>query len=378
MRNLPGKSKALDILCVFEDSNACVFRFTPSDANATRKKGEEVTGSNNDALDDNMMKSNVSMCKIDTCGSLVIEGCFGGRGGAIVLSLGSPARPHFRSIKIEEKGNGQSGQLMSSVTVEQNRQSQLENAVGSEMETEAARPRTVDAPMLLGPDQTVGSKRINAESTLSSKKMRSGDADDDGEDGTIEWMKGLVDDEGDVTLEERLEMLSSAVSEQEHVAQNGKKNGDKDGIAGAAPTSDSLVVLIEQALQSGDDALLEQCFECDDAAVVEQTAKRLPAARVVPLLTKLVAKFERRPSRGILLTRWLAAVLRFHTAHLMNVSDLNSRLAGLSQILEQRLSTYTHVAALGGRLDLLFSQSRDMSGSGGNNSSIEPKTVFYE
>jgi U3 small nucleolar RNA-associated protein 5 len=77
---------------------------------------------------------------------------------------------------------------------------------------------------------------------------------------------------------------------------------------------------------------------------------------VVQLLRKLVAKFEKRPSRGLLLTRWLAAVLRFHTAFLISVPDLSAQLAGLSQMLEQRLASYSRLAALGGRLDLLMSQ----------------------
>ena len=81
---------------------------------------------------------------------------------------------------------------------------------------------------------------------------------------------------------------------------------------------------------------------------------------MVQLLRKLVAKFEKRPSRGLLLTRWLAAVLRFHTSFLISVPDLSTQLAGLSQMLEQRLASYTRLAALGGRLDLLLSQIHDV------------------
>ena len=81
---------------------------------------------------------------------------------------------------------------------------------------------------------------------------------------------------------------------------------------------------------------------------------------MVQLLRKLVAKFEKRPSRGLLLTRWLAAVLRFHTSFLISVPDLSSQLAGLSQMLEQRLASYTRLAALGGRLDLLLSQMHEV------------------
>ena len=47
----------------------------------------------------------------------------------------------------------------------------------------------------------------------------------------------------------------------------------------AVPTSDSLLTLIDQALQSGDDALLEQCLACTDVDVIEGTTKALKANR---------------------------------------------------------------------------------------------------
>ncbi|KAJ1424550.1 hypothetical protein B484DRAFT_449492 [Ochromonadaceae sp. CCMP2298] len=122
----------------------------------------------------------------------------------------------------------------------------------------------------------------------------------------------------------------------------------------AAPTSDSLVTLIDQALQSGDDTLLEQCLACGEPGVVEATAERLPTGRIVLFLRKLVAKFEKRPSRGILLTSWLSSLLRHHKAYLVTVPDLSFQLAGLSQMLEQRLSSHGKISALAGRLDVLM------------------------
>ena len=91
------------------------------------------------------------------------------------------------------------------------------------------------------------------------------------------------------------------------------------------PTSDSLVTLIDQALQSGDDSLLEQCLACNDMDVIDGTARVLKTHRVVTFMKKLVAKFEKRPSRGILLTRWLSCILRHHTSFLISVPDLSEQ-----------------------------------------------------
>jgi U3 small nucleolar RNA-associated protein 5 len=74
-------------------------------------------------------------------------------------------------------------------------------------------------------------------------------------------------------------------------------------------------------------------------------------------MKKLMAKFEKRPSRGALLTQWLAATLTYHISYLMSVPNLIGQLAGLSQMLEARLTTYQRLASLSGRLELLLGQS---------------------
>ncbi len=56
---------------------------------------------------------------------------------------------------------------------------------------------------------------------------------------------------------------------------------------------------------------------CEDADVVDKTSRRLPTSRIVLLLRRLVSKFEKRPSRGLLLTRRLAAILVHITHHIL-------------------------------------------------------------
>jgi hypothetical protein len=59
-------------------------------------------------------------------------------------------------------------------------------------------------------------------------------------------------------------------------------------------------------------------------------------------------------------------------------------LAGLSQMLEQRLSSYTKLAALGGRLDLLMSQITTITEANGdakrtaNQEASIPRQVYRE
>ncbi len=171
------------------------------------------------------------------------------------------------------------------------------------------------------------------------------------------------------TLEMKLEKLSASLNEYEaNVVPN----------AGGTTqlTSDSLITLIEQALQSDDQSLIEQCFACEDIFVLEATTKRLPTNRIIEFLRVLLLKLEKRPSRGPVIIRWLAAILRHHTAYLISVPTLASSLANLSQILERRLSTYTHLAPLKGRLDLVMSQLSTSQSDNRNTS--EPVQVYRE
>lgn len=210
-------------------------------------------------------------------------------------------------------------------------------------------------PSVIGPLETGPSKRPVTETDegegdglVGQAKRRRGE--DDARDG-----------EQEMTMEARLKRLSTEMKLMES-AVSGNASSSSSSPASETPTSDSLVALLDQALQSGDDSLLEQCIGCEDTSVIEATAVRLPTGRIVPFMKRLVSKFEKRPSRGILLTRWLSAVLKAHTAFLIAVPDLSKQLASLSTMLEQRLATYTKLAALGGRLDLLLAQ---VSGEGG-------------
>jgi U3 small nucleolar RNA-associated protein 5 len=176
------------------------------------------------------------------------------------------------------------------------------------------------------------------------------------------------DEEQELTLGQRLEQLSKSMNDLED-------SRDSELVKLQAqhnrqiPTADSLVTLLEQALQSGDAALLEQCLLCTNTEIIDATTQRLPTHRILVLLKTLVNKFEKRPSRGLLVTQWLSFILRHHIAFLITVPDLSKQLAGLSQLLEQRLSSYSRLTTLSGRLDLLMSQvtsQKNVNDSEGN------------
>ena len=306
----------IEILCLYEEKNGCIII----------KNGD-----------------NINKIKIKTEGA-ILTGTFGTpysfTGKGITLATGKISKPDISSFDYDINSN----------TINLTKIDESKSKSKSESNTIDNNSKSNDAnsysnPML-GPEKVAGIKRISTEEVVaeedsSSKKKKKNDnmkVDDEDEDGNNE-----------LTLEERLEQLSASMTELENTTET--------NLFDETPTSDSLVTLIDQALQSGDDSLLEQCLSVDDIRVVEATVRGLSTSKVIAFMKKLMAKFEKRPSRGALLTHWLSSTLTFHISYLMSVPNLTGELAGLSQMLEARLTTYQRLASLSGRLELLLGQS---------------------
>ena len=261
---------------------------------------------------------------------------------------------HFIEVSLEDGQGGLVGEY--NLKAESETSSGVAATVKKGGENDAKNAQS--CPAVIGPLETGPTKRPMVEDeVVSENKKRRIEADNT--------------EEQEMTMEARLKRLSTEMKLVENAGRdaNPSSSSSSSSKTTPAPTSDSLVALLDQALQSGDDSLLEQCIGCEDPSVIEATAARLPTGRIVSFMKRLVSKFEKRPSRGILLTRWLSAVLNKHAAFLIAVPDVSQQLASLGTMLEQRLASYTKLAALGGRLDLLLAQ---VSGDGGGNDGQGP------
>lgn len=248
---------------------------------------------------------------------------------------------------------------------------------------------------MIGPFDSEGKKRprtsIESEavtngvpsSSAKKQKTKKPKKDDSVPSEAVEGQDALVvsssrGGEDEVPLGKRLEQLSRQMAALE---QDRDREYSKDTEKAAGPSADSLVTLLDQALQSGDAALLEQCLNYTDLDIIDTTTKLLSTHRVLKFLKVLVGKFEKRPSRGILVTRWISCILKNHLSYLITVPDLSTQLAGLNQMLEQRLQAYTRLSSLAGRLDLLMSQisSKKVAGHSDNShESLQPKAVYQD
>ncbi|KAF8944301.1 WD repeat-containing protein 43 [Haplosporangium gracile] len=164
--------------------------------------------------------------------------------------------------------------------------------------------------------------------------------DNDGSDNE----KGVARLEGR-TMEEKLQDLT--------VERTGKKSKQNKY---STPKANSLQQMLIQALHSNDLQLLEACLTYNNVEVIRNTVRRLPTAYVIPFLTQVIHKFQQKPSRGEALLEWIKAVLLIHTAYLMTVPDLIKKLSNFYQTLDSRVSVYSKLTNLHGRLDLVMSQ----------------------
>lgn len=170
------------------------------------------------------------------------------------------------------------------------------------------------------------------------------------------------------SIEDRLKAINTASSE----TQRRKRGGP--------PTADSLVQMLIQALHSQDNNLLEDVLwqGGKKESVMKNTIKKLPVNLSIPFLTELVHKIQAMPWRGVHLTLWIKHVLSVHMAYLMTVPDLVDSLSGLYAMMESRVSIFSKLCKLQGRLDLMLSQVDSQSYNNADNEVPGPSVVYQE
>ena len=118
-----------------------------------------------------------------------------------------------------------------------------------------------------------------------------------GEGGEEAVVSGEEGAESSMSIAERLEALSAAIDEE--AGRSGTSVAGAGGVlalagagvagegAGAVqPRAESLSTVLTQALQSGDESLLEQCLAVGEQGVIEATVERLPSAKVLQFLLR--------------------------------------------------------------------------------------------
>ncbi|KAG7115949.1 U3 small nucleolar RNA-associated protein 5 like [Verticillium longisporum] len=122
------------------------------------------------------------------------------------------------------------------------------------------------------------------------------------------------------------------------------------------PSLSSLSTVLTQALRTEDTELLESCLQITDTPSIHATIERLDSALAGVLLTRLAARFHRRPGRAGSLMAWVKWTLVAHGGALALQPKVLDRLVALQKVLNERARGLPSLLALKGKLDMLDAQ----------------------
>ena len=215
-----------------------------------------------------------------------------------------------------------------------------------------------DAAMVLGPGQS-GGQASGLSDGPAPKKRRS---DSNQEEDDIEMAEG--DDDGldkldkadqGPSIAERLKKLHEAFDAEEEEEDGDDDNDDKDDKSSFVfkpkkATTESLTQLLDQALQSSDDGMLELALKVRDAKVLQETCSQLSDEHLLTLLNALTSRLAAKSSRAGSLCPWIAAVVS--TGRARSIPHLQP----LRNILEERVTVFPSLLKLEGRLGMMINQ----------------------
>lgn len=174
-----------------------------------------------------------------------------------------------------------------------------------------------------------------------------------------------AEQEEDEALEERLARLEE---ETDRIAEAEKA---KPAVVPMPGDARSLAAALAQATRARDDAMMEEVLQHRDEEVMDATVDRLDAAVALPLVSAIVTRMERRPTRALHLARWTAKILLRHAATLTKTPEFNKELNRLDVMLQKRAAALPHFIALQGRLE--FELNRDRLTTQNTPATYEPR-----
>ncbi|KAG0261968.1 WD repeat-containing protein 43 [Actinomortierella ambigua] len=293
----------------------------------------------------------------------VLGGLFTQQDGQVIMARGSTIKPVFEKIEFQKEDG----------SLKEEKEMVLVRApvTGFLIDESAQALQNVQATKR-GYDESSVTVVGTSDFALATPSMAM-DADSDDEEG-----EGAKDHQAELegrTMEEKLQDLAVEDSTGAGKASSKAKSSKNKY---PTPKANSLQQMLIQALHSNDLQLLEACLTFNNVEVIRNTVRRLPTTYVIPFLTQVIHKFQQKPNRGEALLEWIKAVLLIHTAYLMTVPDLIKKLSNFYQTLDSRVSVYSRLLNLQGRLDLVMSQIEMRQQYEAEDTTNEASTVYVE
>ncbi|XP_027344525.1 WD repeat-containing protein 43-like isoform X2 [Abrus precatorius] len=205
------------------------------------------------------------------------------------------------------------------------------------------------------------SKAVPTETKKAKKRQATSDPDlptrtDEIDFDQREAAEGVLldDDLNEPTMGEKLASLS-LLDENKSMSQKEPESS----IPAKPPSADSVHVLLKQALNADDRALLLDCLYTQDEKVIRKSIAQLNPSNVLKLLHSLISIIE---SRGAILAcalPWLKCLLLQHASGIMSQESSLKVLNSLYQLIESRVSTFKSAIQLSSCLDILYTRVVD-------------------
>ena len=100
---------------------------------------------------------------------------------------------------------------------------------------------------------------------------------------------------------------------------------------------------VVQALQAGDERLLEQVFSVSGKAadsLITEAVEQVPRQLVATLIRALADRLVSHPKKAFQLMQWLQACLHVHAATCMNYPHMRQLVEGLNRYVQDRCEQF--------------------------------------
>ncbi|CAH9104806.1 unnamed protein product [Cuscuta epithymum] len=167
--------------------------------------------------------------------------------------------------------------------------------------------------------------------------------------GSVKGVDEYNDDSNEPTMGEKLASLNLVNSNEV------KEPSEKI----KPPSADSVHVLLKQALNADDRALLKDCLFRQDEKVIANTVALLNPSDVIKLLNSLISIMDSRGNILVCALPWLRSALLQHSSIIISQESSFHALNSLYQLTESRVSTLHQALQLSSSLDLLYAGTVD-------------------
>ncbi|GAX81324.1 hypothetical protein CEUSTIGMA_g8755.t1 [Chlamydomonas eustigma] len=314
----------------------------------------------------------------------------GADGPMLLVARGSTAKPVFEKVKIPS--SAASDTEAPTITLEPIAGGILLNGLSTSKEaSKVPLQHTRNDVTVLGPEN-LGQPivmRVGATDAAVAMGSRKRGAVENMGDEAAPTASAMEEDEiadlldGEVPLGERVAALEQRVHPSAAQDEEAGPSGHEHQPQGSSKT-DSLAVLLTQALRSNDRALLEKCLSATNARVISNTIRRLLPTDAALFLKAAVDRVLSRPARAAQLAPWIKAVMHHHTGYLMSAPGVQAPMTALYQAIEGRVGLYQQLLKVYGRLSLVTAHSSKGSAEGDDEESDNddglpaPEVVFED